>query len=104
MKNSRVLDMRRRVELRGDDELERALPSRQAIVEIRLKNGRELQHHTKDVRGTAQNPMTRSEVDDKSYHLIAPVFGKARARRLLDTIWQIEKIKDVCRIRHLLQT
>ncbi|OGA42395.1 MAG: hypothetical protein A3G24_22115 [Betaproteobacteria bacterium RIFCSPLOWO2_12_FULL_62_13] len=104
MQHPQVLDMRRRVELMGDDELERALPSRQAILEIRLKDGRELRHHTKNVRGTAQNPMSRAEVDEKSYHLIAPVFGKRHARRLLDTIWQIEKIKDVCRIRHLLQT
>ena len=50
----------------GDEELTRALPSRQGIVELRLKDGRELRHHTKAVRGTAQNPMTRAEVDEKA--------------------------------------
>jgi 2-methylcitrate dehydratase PrpD len=99
-----VLDIRRGIELRGDDELERALPSRQAVVEIRLKDGRELRHHTENVRGTAQNPMTRSEVEEKSYHLIAPVFGKYRTRRLLDALWKIENTKDMRRIRPLLQS
>ncbi|MBI3067519.1 MAG: MmgE/PrpD family protein [Betaproteobacteria bacterium] len=104
MKERRVLEMRRRIELRGDDDLENALPSRQAIVEIRLKDGRELRHHTKNVRGTAQNPMTRAEVDEKSFHLIAPVLGKRRARALCDAVWSIEKLKDVRKLRPLLQT
>ncbi len=73
--------------LYGDEELTRALPSRQGIVEFRLKDGRELRHHTKAVRGTAENPMTRAEVDEKSYHLLAPILGPKRSRALCDTVW-----------------
>ena len=82
-----MLAVRSRVELHGDEELTRALPSRQGIVELRLKDGRELRHHTKAVRGTAQNPMTRAEVDEKAWHLMAPILGKARARKLCDAVW-----------------
>ena len=64
------------------------MPSRQGIVEINLRDGRELTHHTKAVRGTTENPMTRREVDEKSYDLLAPVLGKARARKLCDAVWQ----------------
>src|SRR6185295_1199363 len=77
-----VLALRRRIELRGDDALTRVMPSRQGIVEITLRDGRVIKHHTKAVRGTAENPMTRTEVDAKSYDLLAPVIGKARARKL----------------------
>jgi 2-methylcitrate dehydratase PrpD len=103
MQNRNVLDLRRRIELYGDDALTKAMPSRQGIVEIRLRDGRALRHHTKAVRGTSDNPMTRAEVDAKSYDLLAPVLGKARARRLCDAIWGIEKIKDIRKLRPLLQ-
>ena len=55
----------------GDDALTRTMPSRQGIVEIALRDGRLLRHHTVAVRGTAENPMSRAEVDAKSYDLIA---------------------------------
>jgi 2-methylcitrate dehydratase PrpD len=103
IKHPAVLAMRRRVELKGDDALERVLPSRQAIVELRLKDGRELRHHTENVRGTAENPMTRDEVEDKVIHLIAPVFGKGRARELCDAVWNIESIVDMRTLRPLLR-
>ena len=103
MQNRKVLDLRSRIELYGDDALTKVMPSRQGIVEIRLRDGRELRHHTKAVRGTSDNPMTRAEVDAKSYDLLAPVLGKSRARRLCDAIWGIEKMKDVRKLRPLLQ-
>jgi len=103
MRDSRVLDARRKITLLGDDALTRAMPSRQGIVELKLRDGRELRHHTKAVRGTAENPMTRAEVDAKSYDLIAPVSGAARARKLCDAVWGLEKVGDVCKLRLLLR-
>ena len=102
MQDRRVLAMRARVELMGDDELEKVLPSRQGIVEVTLKDGRTLKHHTAHVRGTFANPMTRAEVDEKCYHLIAPVSGARRARALCDAIWSLEKLADVRKLRPLL--
>jgi len=103
MRDRNVLALRKRVELRGDDELSAVMPSRQGIVEIRLRDGRELRHHTKAVRGSAENPMTRAEVDEKGFDLMAPVIGKARARKLCDAIWKLEKVKDVRSLRSLLR-
>ena len=103
MRDRKVLALRERIELVGDDALTQAMPSRQGIVEIKLRNGSELRHHTKAVRGTSENPMQRDEVDFKSYDLLAPVLGKARARKLCDAVWAIEKIKDVRKLRPLLQ-
>jgi len=103
MRDQRVLDLRRKITLLGDDELTRAMPSRQGIVELTLRGGRELRHHMKAVRGTAENPMTRAEVDAKSYDLLAPVLGAARARKLCETVWNLERISDVRKLRPLLQ-
>jgi 2-methylcitrate dehydratase PrpD len=102
MRDKKVLALRSRIELHGDDELSKAMPSRQGIVEIKLRDGRTLRHHTKAVRGTAENPMTRAEVDAKSYDLVAPVLGKKRARALCDSVWNMEKVRDVRVLRALL--
>jgi 2-methylcitrate dehydratase PrpD len=103
MSDRKVLALRNRIELRGDDALSAAMPSRQGIVEISLRDGRQLRRHTRAVRGTAENPMTRAEVDEKSYDLMAPVIGKSRARKLCDTVLKLEKIRDVCGLRPLLR-
>ena len=103
MKHPRVLEMRKRVELHGDDELTRVLPSRQGKVQIRLSDGRELNIHVKAVRGTADNPMKRAEVDEKAYHLMAPILGKKRSRDLCDAVWNLDELNDVRKLRPLLR-
>ena len=102
MNNRKVLEMRGRIELVGDDELQRLLPERHGIVELTLRDGRKLHHHTRAVRGTVQNPMTRDDVDQKCYCLMAPNLGKKRARALCDAVWNIERLKDVRELRSLL--
>jgi 2-methylcitrate dehydratase PrpD len=102
-RDPKILEFRKKIDLQGDDGLTRAMPARQAIVELALRDGRTLRHHTKAVRGTAENPMTRAEVDAKSYDLVAPAMGKTRARRLCDQIWQLEELPDVRKLRPLLQ-
>ena len=103
MQDPKVQALRKKVTLIGDPAMQKVMPSRQGIVTLTLRNGRKLRHHTKAVRGTAQNPMTRAEVDEKCYHLLAPVLGKSRARKLVDTVWALEKVKDVRTLRALLR-
>jgi len=103
MRHPKVLALRKRIELLGDDALTAAMPSRQGIVEVTLRDGRKLRHHMTAVRGTAENPMTREEVDAKAADLIAPVFGKARARRLCDAVWSLEKLGNMRKLRPLLK-
>jgi 2-methylcitrate dehydratase PrpD len=103
MRDRTVLALRKKIELYGDDELSRRMPSRQGIVEIRLNDGREVSHHTEAVCGTYENPMNREDVDGKCYDLTAPVLGKSRARKLCDAIWNLEKVADVRKLRPLLQ-
>jgi 2-methylcitrate dehydratase PrpD len=103
MRHPGVLAVRKRIQLEGDDALTRAMPSRQGIVELALRDGRTLRHHTSAVRGSAENPMSRAEVGAKSYDLLAPVLGSARARRLCETAWNLDTIPDVRKLRPLLQ-
>jgi 2-methylcitrate dehydratase PrpD len=101
MRDRKVLGLRRRIELAGSAELTRA-GGRQAIVEVWMRNGRHLTHHTPVVKGAYGNPMTRAEVDEKCLDLIAPVLGRRCARALVDTVWNLERVKDMRVLRPLL--
>jgi 2-methylcitrate dehydratase PrpD len=78
MRDPRVLEVRRRVELYGDDALQRAMPSRQGIVELTLRDGRTLRHPHEGRPRNVREPMTREEVDEKCFPLLAPVLGRQR--------------------------
>ena len=103
MRHPKVLALRRRIELKGDDALTRAMPRREGIVELKLKDGRELVHHTRAVRGTPENAMTRDEVEAKALDLVTPILGRARSTKLCAAIWSIDKIRDARALRALLR-
>jgi hypothetical protein len=63
-----------------------------------------LKRRTHAVRGTAANPMNRSEIEAKSVDLMAPVLGSTRTAKLLTQLWSIEKVADIRKLAPLLQT
>src|SRR5205823_1142789 len=103
MSDPTVQALRRRIELVGDPALNDTTPPRQAIVELTTRDGRTLSHRVYAVRGTADNPMPRQEVEAKAIELLAGVLGPDRARQLVDRIWAIEELGDVRELRPLLQ-
>jgi 2-methylcitrate dehydratase PrpD len=104
MQDPAILRVRAKVNLVLDDgELQRALPRREAIVEITLNNGTTLTEHVKAVRGSAANPMTREEVVAKARELMAPVLGVKNASTLIEKMLDLENVKNVREFRPLLQ-
>ncbi len=103
MQDPAVLRERAKVQLIGDDELERLLPQRQAIVEVTFNDGTKLTEHVTAVRGTVENPMTREEVVAKARDLMAPVLGAANTASLIEKVLAIESVKDIRELRPLLQ-
>lgn len=103
MKDKAVVALRKHIDYKGSAELTRA-GGRQAIVELWLKDGRHLRHHTPVVQGAWENPMTRKDVDEKCFDLIAGVVGARKARSLLDNIWRLERLPSVRPLRRLLQS
>ena len=94
--------LRQRIACSGSAALSKTRTT-QAIVEVTTHGGRVLRHHTRAVRGSATNPMARDEVGAKAFGLLAPTLGRAKAQRLIDTVWQLETVKDVRALRPLLQ-
>jgi hypothetical protein len=55
------------------------------------------------VRGTAVNPMPREEVAAKARDLLLPLLGRRRSERLIDTVWNIERLRDARALLPLLK-
>jgi len=103
MQDPAVLRQRAKVSLVHDEGLDQFLPVRVAIVEIELIDGTRLSERVEAVRGTPRNPMSRTEVIDKARDLITPVLGRETSERLIATVYEIEGVTDVRRLRPLLQ-
>jgi 2-methylcitrate dehydratase PrpD len=91
------------VQLVPDDELEKLMPQRTAIVEVTLTDGRTVRERVGTVRGTTANPMTKDEVIGKARDLIAPVLGAATFQKLSETVFALERVKNVNDLRPLMQ-
>ena len=103
MSDPQVLAVRQLVELVPSQELQTAVPARQAIVRIDTTDGRSFSHRTYVVRGTAANPMEAKEVEAKALELMAPVLGAGRANELIVAVCNLDHIDQVSRLRSLLQ-
>jgi 2-methylcitrate dehydratase PrpD len=103
MGDAAVLRERGKIELVGDDELERLLPTRVGIVEVELNDGTHLTERVEYAHGTPEHPMNRDEVVAKARDLITPVLGAATTTKLIDRVLNIESIKDIRELRPLLQ-
>ena len=103
MKDPRILALRQRIEAVGDPGLTDAQRRWRCVMEIRLKNGRVLEHQTMAAKGSFENPLTRAEEEENALDLSVPVLGTLRSRALLAALWNFEKIKDVRALRKLYQ-
>ena len=99
-----VASLRARARVVASPELTVARPRRQAIVEIRCKDGRSLRHHARVVRGTPDAPMSRQEVLAKGRDLMIPVLGERRCGEVVDALLAIETMEDSRRFANLLAT
>jgi 2-methylcitrate dehydratase PrpD len=103
MQDKTIQMLRGRTTLIPSPELTKAVPARQAIVEIDLVAGKSVRHHAKAVRGTPDNPMTTQEIDDKALDLVRPIITAARAEKLVAAVRNIEAVHSMKELRPLLQ-
>ena len=103
MQDPAILRERAKVQLIPDENLEKMYPMRETIVEVTTNEGKQLTKRVDAVRGTAENPMTREEVISKCRDLMSAVLGVSKCDRLISTIFDIEKVKDIREMRPLLQ-
>jgi len=103
LKDSATLRERAKIKLLPDEELERLMPLRVAVLEVTLADGTHLVRRVDNVRGTPENPMTRDEVIAKARDLIAPVLGAPKCTNLIGKVFELESVNNIRDLRPLLQ-
>ncbi|MGH7931369.1 MAG: MmgE/PrpD family protein, partial [Candidatus Binatia bacterium] len=91
----RVQEMKRRVELVLDEELERTGARFQGLVELTLKGGKTLREHVINCRGRPENPMSPEEVEKKAAWLMEPVLGRSKAGQVIEASRKLEALAGV---------
>jgi 2-methylcitrate dehydratase PrpD len=103
MHDPAVLEVKKRISLVLDtDLLNIAKTDRQALVRVVTADGRCLQEHITTVRGVAKNPLTGQELEIKCRDLLTSILGKEQTQKLIDGIWNLEKVRDMREMRPLL--
>jgi 2-methylcitrate dehydratase PrpD len=103
MRDPQVQAVAARVEMILDDELQKLMPNRTAVVEVLTTDGRRLSHRTDALLGSPAAPMTQAQVEEVARELIAPVFGAPRTERLVTAVRELEWVTDVRSLRPLLR-
>ena len=100
--NPHILALKEKVQLLGDETMERTGPRFQGLVEVTLKDGRTLREHVINCRGRPENPMSHEEVEKKAAWLMEPVLGNTKVARILDSIRRIEALPGVRELTKLM--
>jgi len=95
LQDSRLQEMKQRVQLIPDEELERAGARFQGVVEVTFKDGKTLREHVSNCRGRPQNPMSPEEVEKKAAWLMEPVLGKRNVDQIIEASRKLESVSSV---------
>ncbi len=97
-RDPRVLALARKVSVRADPELSRAVPAmRPARVTVRLRDGRVLTGLAENPRGArpAGDSVGRGELEAKFVRLVEPVVGPAAAREAVDMVLRLDELPSI---------
>jgi 2-methylcitrate dehydratase PrpD len=97
-----IVNMMAKVSLRGHDGFAHLERQRPATVRIHTQDGNVLEEHCPAVKGTADNPMSHQEIEDKARDLVGSVYGEPRGTDVVDAIMHVELLADVRDLRPLL--
>ncbi len=73
-------------------------------LEVVFKDGRREHRDIPFAKGAPEAPIPDAELVDKALGLLQPVLGDARARRVVDAIWDLERCDDFSEVTRLVAT
>lgn len=98
MRDPAVLELRKRITLMENHEL---LPTH-SIIEVATKEGKKFREHVTTVLGRPDNPMPTEMIGKKCRELMTPVLGKDLSQKLIDKVWNLERVRNMRELRPLL--
>jgi len=85
--------------VRCEHDIESAFPEFfSGEVEITLRDGRRLQRRERINRGSAERPLTQSEIEAKFYDNAQLVIARSQASAVIDAIMELDKAEDLQRL------
>jgi 2-methylcitrate dehydratase PrpD len=100
MKDPTTMEARKIITLVEDHEL---IPYH-TIIEVATKDGTKFRETVTTVLGRPENPMPTEMVEKRCKDLMVPVLGEHHTKKLIDKIWNLDKVKNVRELRPLLST
>lgn len=89
-----------RIELSVDPQLDAAFPGQRAArVSLETTDGRSAEHLQPTRKGDPDAPLSDAELAAKYLELAEPVIGAARARALIERLWNLEQLDNVAGLR-----
>jgi 2-methylcitrate dehydratase PrpD len=101
-RDPRVLALKEKTELVGDETMERLGPRFQGQVEVTLKDSKTLREHVSNCRGRPENPMSPDEVEKKAAWLMEPVLGSKNVEQIIESVRRIESVTSARELTKLL--
>ena len=101
VKDPAVLKTKQLIEAVADQTIPNAVRGWRSRIAVKLKDGRTIEHETLAAKGTAENPLTREDVKEKSLDLMAPALGKKRSLALIAALFDLEDLRNVRALRRL---
>src|SRR5437660_4036678 len=94
----------KKVEVVADPEIEKVFPALQRVnVNITTKDGRTFTRQLDYPKGDPRNPLTDAEVEEKFAALADGVLSAGAQKKLIDAIWNLEKVGSVSKLMALMK-
>jgi 2-methylcitrate dehydratase PrpD len=104
MHDSRVVELKKRVEIVADAELTKIHPAiRAGIVEITTTDGRQCNIRVDRVPGAPYNPLSAAEVEEKFLSLTVPVLEEEKSRAVVKKVRNLEDLSDASELGKFLR-
>jgi 2-methylcitrate dehydratase PrpD len=87
-----------------DGEIEKMEWDRAARVTVQLKDGRRFSALVVNFRGTPNNPLSISELEDKARRVTRSLLPPKKLERLCETIFNLEKVREASQLSGLLRS
>ena len=94
----------KKVEVVGDPEIEKVFPALQrVIVNITTTDGRNFSKQLDYPKGDPRNPLSDAEIEEKFRALAEGVLSAKAQNKLIDTVWNLEKVASVSKLMALMK-
>jgi 2-methylcitrate dehydratase len=103
-RDPKILDFLKKITVVEDKAFSAKYPEAVANrITIKLSSGKVVMKEVEYHKGHPKNPMTDREVEEKFERLTKTNLTKVQSRRILDTVWQLEKLKDLDNVVSMLR-